>query len=133
MIMRVNDANARRYYLTESNNIPQHLDFIKDPYVMEFLQLPEAVQLKESSLEQAIIDDLQKFLLEMGKGFSFVARQMRISTETTHFYIDLVFYRIFKMRNEVEHFENRLDQSLYPEKRIKFKIATTRFLRYDIL
>jgi hypothetical protein len=84
-------------------------------------------------LEQAIIDDLQKFLLEMGKGFSFVARQMRISTETTHFYIDLVFYRIFKMRNEVEHFENRLDQSLYPEKRIKFKIATTQFLRYDIL
>lgn len=69
-----------------------HLDFIKDPYVLEFLQLPEATPLKESRLEQAIIDELQKFLLEMGKGFSFVARQMRISTETTHFYIDLVFY-----------------------------------------
>jgi predicted nuclease of restriction endonuclease-like (RecB) superfamily len=70
-------------------------DFIKDPYVLEFLQLPESGQLKESALEQAIIDELQKFLLELGKGFSFVARQMRISTETSHFYIDLVFYNYF--------------------------------------
>lgn len=69
-----------------------HLEFIKDPYVLEFLQLPEAGKVKESRLEQAIIDELQKFLLELGKGFSFVARQMRISTETTHFFIDLVFY-----------------------------------------
>ena len=69
-----------------------HLDFIKDPYVLEFLQLPESGQLKESALEQAIIDELQKFLLELGKGFSFVARQMRISTETSHFFMDLVFY-----------------------------------------
>jgi predicted nuclease of restriction endonuclease-like (RecB) superfamily len=125
-------------------------DFIKDPYVLEFLQLPESGQLKESALarnsqlgartetekaglftnkkvqavagttdklfcegkrpefsvesrdptgnfglEQAIIDELQKFLLELGKGFSFVARQMRISTETSHFFIDLVFYNYF--------------------------------------
>ena len=70
----------------------QHLEFIKDPYVLEFLQLPETGQLKESRLEQAIINELQKFLLELGKGFSFVAQQMRISTETSHFYIDLVFY-----------------------------------------
>lgn len=69
-----------------------HLEFVKDPYVLEFLQLPEVGHLKESRLEQAIIDELQKFLLELGKGFSFVARQMRISTETNHFYIDLVFY-----------------------------------------
>ncbi len=67
-------------------------DFIKDPYVLEFLQLPDQGRIKESRLEQAIINELQKFLLEMGKGFSFVARQMRISTETSHFYIDLVFY-----------------------------------------
>jgi predicted nuclease of restriction endonuclease-like (RecB) superfamily len=67
-------------------------DFIKDPYVLEFLQLPESDQLKETDLEQAIIAELQKFLLELGKGFSFVARQMRISTETSHFFIDLVFY-----------------------------------------
>lgn len=75
-----------------SPNASAHLEFIKDPYVLEFLQLPEGRQLKESRLEQAIIDELQKFLLELGKGFSFVARQMRISTETSHFFIDLVFY-----------------------------------------
>lgn len=69
-----------------------HLDFIKDPYVLEFLQLPQSGQLKESALEQAIIDELQKFLLELGRGFSFVARQMRVSTETSHFFVDLVFY-----------------------------------------
>lgn len=67
-------------------------EFIKDPYVLEFLQLPEQSKVKESKLEQAIIEELKNFLLEIGKGFSFVARQMRISTETSHFYMDLVFY-----------------------------------------
>jgi predicted nuclease of restriction endonuclease-like (RecB) superfamily len=66
--------------------------FIKDPYVLEFLGLPESFSGKESLLEQSLINHLQKFLLELGKGFSFVARQMRISTETSHFYVDLVFY-----------------------------------------
>lgn len=78
--------------LPEATAQAAHLDFIKDPYVLEFLQLPEAGPFKERALEQAIIDELQKFLLELGKGFSFVARQMRISTETSHFFIDLVFY-----------------------------------------
>ncbi len=77
---------------SSQTNTSAHLDFIKDPYVLEFLQLPESGHLKESQLEQAIMDELQKFLLELGKGFSFVARQMRISTETSHFFIDLVFY-----------------------------------------
>jgi len=67
-------------------------DFIKDPYVAEFLDIPEDLKGKESFLETALISNLQKFLLELGKGFSFVDRQMRISTETSHFYIDLVFY-----------------------------------------
>jgi len=67
-------------------------DFIKDPYVLEFLNVPENLQGKETILETALINNLQKFLLELGKGFSFVARQQRISTETDHFYIDLVFY-----------------------------------------
>ncbi|WFE68606.1 PDDEXK nuclease domain-containing protein [Thiomicrospira sp. R3] len=66
--------------------------FIKDPYVLEFLGVPEDLSGKESLLEQSLINHLQKFLLELGKGFSFVARQMRISTETSHFYVDLVFY-----------------------------------------
>lgn len=67
-------------------------NFIKDPYVLEFLNVPENLEGKESLLEQELITNLQKFLLELGKGFSFVARQQRISTETDHFYADLVFY-----------------------------------------
>jgi predicted nuclease of restriction endonuclease-like (RecB) superfamily len=77
---------------TETADAFNHLEFIKDPYILEFLQLPETGQIKESRLEQSIINELQKFLLELGKGFSFVARQMRISTETSHFFVDLVFY-----------------------------------------
>lgn len=67
-------------------------DFIKDPYVLEFLDAPESLAGKESVLEAALISNMQQFLLELGKGFSFVARQMRVSTETSHFYVDLVFY-----------------------------------------
>ncbi len=67
-------------------------DFIKDPYIAEFLDVPEDLKGKESLLETALINNLQKFLLELGKGFSFVDRQMRISSETSHFYVDLVFY-----------------------------------------
>ena len=66
--------------------------FIKDPYVLEFLQLSDDKKHKEKDIETAIINNLSKFLLEAGKGFSFVGRQYRISTETNHFYIDLVFY-----------------------------------------
>ena len=68
------------------------IDAIKHPYVLDFLNLPEAPQLHESTLEAAIIDNLQPFLLELGKGFAFVARQHRVATESQHFYIDLVFY-----------------------------------------
>lgn len=67
-------------------------DQIKDPYVLEFLGLQDQPRLRESRIEQALIDHLQKFLLELGHGFSFVSRQYRISTETQHFFIDLVFY-----------------------------------------
>jgi len=65
---------------------------IKDPYVLEFLGASESEKEHESELEKAIIAYLQHFLLELGKGFSFVGRQVRISSETSHFYIDLVFY-----------------------------------------
>ena len=66
--------------------------FIKDPYVMEYLGFSSDSSCNEKKLEDALIDNLQSFLLELGKGFSFVGRQYRISTETSHFYIDLVFY-----------------------------------------
>ena len=60
--------------------------------MLEFLGLPDTGKLLETSLEQALMDKLQAFLLELGKGFAFVARQQRISTESKDFYIDLVFY-----------------------------------------
>ncbi|MGK4341966.1 PDDEXK nuclease domain-containing protein [Ectopseudomonas oleovorans] len=67
-------------------------EFVRDPVLLEFLGLPNAGALLESELEQALIDQLQQFLLELGKGFAFVGRQQRISTESKDFYIDLVFY-----------------------------------------
>ena len=70
----------------------QTADFIKDPYVLEFLNIPEPLSASEKEIESALIDKLQQFLLELGKGFTFFARQFRISSETEHYYIDLVFY-----------------------------------------
>lgn len=67
-------------------------DFIKDPYVLEFLNLKDVAELTESNIETALLDHLQDFLLEMGKGFCFVARQQRITIDGDHFYIDLVLY-----------------------------------------
>ncbi|WP_131536375.1 PDDEXK nuclease domain-containing protein [Pedobacter nototheniae] len=125
LIMRVDDIQARAYYLSEAENqqwssrelerninssyfqrvlsnqkelkeldsVDQHShNFIKDPYVLEFLNVEQPFTLNEKEIEARIIDHLQQFLLELGKGFSFVGRQFRISTETSHFYIDLVFY-----------------------------------------
>jgi predicted nuclease of restriction endonuclease-like (RecB) superfamily len=66
--------------------------FVRDPVMLEFLGLPGTGKLLESGLEQGLMDKLQAFLLELGKGFAFVARQQRISTESKDFYIDLVFY-----------------------------------------
>lgn len=71
-------------------------DYIRDPYILDFLNLPSQ-RLLESDLEQGLLDNLQAFLLELGKGFAFVARQQRIRTEDQDFYIDLVFYH-FKLK-----------------------------------
>jgi predicted nuclease of restriction endonuclease-like (RecB) superfamily len=67
-------------------------DFIKDPYVLEFLGMTDSSSFRESDLERSIIAKLQAFMLELGKGFAFVARQQRITTETSDFFVDLVFY-----------------------------------------
>ena len=119
-IMRISDEDERNFYLNEvmtenwsvrvwerniksgyykrmlSTQLPDKenkaLEFVKDPFVLEFMGVTPNISHLESDLETAIINNLQKFLLEMGKGFSFVGRQMRICTETTDFYIDLVFY-----------------------------------------
>ena len=71
---------------------PEYEKIIKDPYVLEFLDLPANEHFYESDLEQALIDHLQKFLLELGRGYSFVARQKHFNVDGRHFYIDLVFY-----------------------------------------
>jgi predicted nuclease of restriction endonuclease-like (RecB) superfamily len=70
----------------------QNEDFIKNPTVLEFLKLPTNMAYTEQEFEQLLIDNLQQFMLELGKGFSFVARQKHIRTETQDFFIDLVFY-----------------------------------------
>lgn len=67
-------------------------DLIKDPYILEFVGLPELSVYSESELEQKLIDKLEHFLLELGKGFTFVARQKRITIDEKHFKVDLVFY-----------------------------------------
>jgi predicted nuclease of restriction endonuclease-like (RecB) superfamily len=76
----------------KGQELQKYEDMIKDPYVLEFTGLSAEPKLYESKLEQALIDNLSKFLLELGKGFTFVARQKRISLDGDHFYIDLVFY-----------------------------------------
>ena len=67
-------------------------DIIKNPYILEFTGLPELTQYSESELEQKLIDNLQNFLLELGKGFTFVGRQVRLTFDEDHYYVDLVFY-----------------------------------------
>jgi predicted nuclease of restriction endonuclease-like (RecB) superfamily len=74
----------------DARNSIQH--YIKDPYIFEFLGLPDDIKNSEQTIETAIIDHLQKFLLEFGKGFAFVARQQHLVTDTSDYYIDLVFY-----------------------------------------
>ena len=70
----------------------QKEEFVKDPVILEFLGLPENESLLESTLENSLISNLQKFLMELGKGYAFVGRQMHIHTEKKDYYIDLVFY-----------------------------------------
>lgn len=119
-IMRLDDEEERNFYLNEvaneywsvkelerniksgyyrrilSTQFPdktgQTPKFVKDPYVLEFMGIKDSDMIVEKNVENAIIGNLQKFLLEMGRGFCFVDRQMHICTETSDFYIDLVFY-----------------------------------------
>jgi|APTNR8051073442_1049403.scaffolds.fasta_scaffold28093_2 predicted nuclease of restriction endonuclease-like (RecB) superfamily len=77
---------------TKGQEIQQAADAFKDPVVIEFLGLPESHRLVETKVEEALITNLKDFLLELGKGFAFVARQERLTLEGDHFYVDLVFY-----------------------------------------
>lgn len=86
----VNDENATQC-LAHSSSMDVR-QFIKDPYVLKFVGMPAGAEYKEKDLEEHLITKMQDFLLELGKVFSFIKRQYRVSTETSHFYIDLVFY-----------------------------------------
>lgn len=86
------DKKAAARLATEGQIIELPQDLIKDPYVLEFLGLPELPEYSETELENRIITNLQKFLLELGKGFTFVGRQVRFTFEEEHFRVDLVFF-----------------------------------------
>ena len=85
IVKEAEDAASRQAQLTPA-------DIIKDPYVLNFLGLPSGVNFYEKDLEKALIDNLQQFLLELGRGFSFVSRQYRFKTDNENYYVDLVFY-----------------------------------------
>lgn len=85
------ERTPKQIALKNKKQIP-HKPLVKDPYIFEFLGLKPTEKLSERKLESALINHIQKFLLELGKGFAFVERQQHIVTDTSDFYIDLVFY-----------------------------------------
>jgi predicted nuclease of restriction endonuclease-like (RecB) superfamily len=105
------DKNAILQLAAQGQIIAQPADLLRDPYVFEFLKVPEPHQVSETDLETRLCDHLQPFLLELGKGFTFVGRQYRITLNNTHYRVDLVFYhrilRCFVLIdlkiNDVEH------------------------------
>jgi len=86
------DKASVRAEIRELEPGPTPEDIIKDPYILEFLKVRDNSDFREKELEGALLDKLQDFLLELGRGFSFVARQKRFTIDGRHFYIDLVFY-----------------------------------------
>ena len=95
LLERIALSKDKKGVLTISKNgqiIERAEDIVREPYVLEFLSIPENYRYSEKELEQKIIDNLQLFLLEMGKGFAFIKRQFRMTLSNRHFYADLVFY-----------------------------------------
>lgn len=89
------DKKAIKELSEKGQIIEKAKDTLKDPYILEFIGLPEDEKYSESKLEQKIIDKLEHFLLELGKGFTFVGRQVRFTFDEEHFRVDLVFYNRF--------------------------------------
>ncbi len=97
---RTLERNIKTHYLGRVLDLspqskPNPNFIIKDPYIFEFLKITDQIDLSENKLETAIINHIQKFLMELGKGFAFVARQQHIVTDTSDFFIDLVFYNYY--------------------------------------
>lgn len=105
------DKDAILHLASQGQIIDKPTDLLRDPYIFEFLKIPEPHRLTETDLETRLCDHLQPFLLELGKGFTFVGRQYRITINNTHYRVDLVFYhrilRCFVLNdvelNDVEH------------------------------
>ena len=95
-LLKSRDKEGVMQLVRDGQRIEKPSDVIKNPYILDFLGLPESEKLHEIKLEHAIISNIQSFLLELGgKGFAFVARQKRMTTEDSHFIIDLVFYNFY--------------------------------------
>ena len=94
LLLSSGDANKEKVLslANSGNEIITPQDIIKDPYVFEFLGIPEEKPVLESDLEKALVKHLEKFLLELGKGFMFVGSQQRITISNVHYYVDMVFY-----------------------------------------
>lgn len=93
-LLKSRDKRGVMDLATRGQVLERPADAIKHPFVLDFLDLPESELLRESDLERAILGKLSHFLLELGRGFAFVARQKRLSFEDEHFYVDLVFYNV---------------------------------------
>ncbi len=93
-LLKSRDKKGVMSLANEGQVLAQPKDAIKDPYVLEFLDLPESHRLVESRIEEALLSQLQAFLLELGSGFAFVGRQRRLTLDGDHFYPDLVFYHV---------------------------------------
>ncbi len=93
-LLKSRDKDGVLQLANEGQTTEHPIDFIKDPYALEFLGLPESHRLVESELETALTNHMQEFLLELGAGFAFVARQKRLTLDGDHFYADLVFYHV---------------------------------------
>ena len=94
LLLSRGDANKEQVLslALKGNEITKPSDIIRDPYVFEFLGLPEDKPLMESDLERALVFQIERFLLELGRGFMFVGTQQRVTVNNTHYYVDMVFY-----------------------------------------
>lgn len=94
LLLSRGDANKEQVaeLSLQGNEILKPRDIIRDPYVLEFLDLPEEKTMLESDLERALVQQMEKFLLELGRGFMFVGTQQRVTLNNTHYYVDMVFY-----------------------------------------
>ena len=94
LLLSSGDNNKERVWelAAKGNELAVPSDMIRDPYVFEFLGLPEDKPLMEDDLEKALVIQIEKFLLELGRGFMFVGTQQRVTINNTHYYVDMVFY-----------------------------------------